>query len=175
MLDELYQLCHLNNKYRYNYYVSGHYPSSCLYLKHRPLYFSKYVSETGFFLRLQVKPTQLVLETVRNISFLSTVLELYSERTVSRKTFGIVYILQRVQSTETPFGFLIGFIDHLQVVTAINYSTVTHLHNLHLLHANISILSAVFSSSSLLPHVGACSRFWSIGLSFLSFLIRDSR
>jgi hypothetical protein len=31
--------------------------------------------------------------------------------------------------------------------------------------------------SSLLPHLGACSRFWSIGLivSFLSFLIRDSR
>jgi hypothetical protein len=32
-----------------------------------------------------------------------------------------------------------------------------------------------FSSSSLLPHLGACSRFWSIGLSFLSFLIKDSR
>jgi hypothetical protein len=26
-----------------------------------------------------------------------------------------------------------------------------------------------FFSSSLLPHLGACSRFWSIGLSFLSF------
>jgi hypothetical protein len=33
----------------------------------------------------------------------------------------------------------------------------------------------IFFSSSLLPHLGACSRFWSIGLSFLSFLIRDSR
>jgi hypothetical protein len=32
-----------------------------------------------------------------------------------------------------------------------------------------------FFSSPLLPHLGACSRFWSIGLSFLSFLIRDSR
>jgi hypothetical protein len=31
------------------------------------------------------------------------------------------------------------------------------------------------SSSLLLPHFEACSRFWSIGLSFLSFLIRDSR
>jgi hypothetical protein len=30
-------------------------------------------------------------------------------------------------------------------------------------------------SFSLLPHLEACSRFWSIGLSFLSFLIRDSR
>jgi signal recognition particle subunit SEC65 len=28
-----------------------------------------------------------------------------------------------------------------------------------------------FFSSSLLPHLGACSRYWSIGLSFLSFLI----
>jgi hypothetical protein len=32
-----------------------------------------------------------------------------------------------------------------------------------------------FISSSLLTHLGACSRFWSIGLSFLRFLIRDSR
>jgi hypothetical protein len=33
------------------YYVFGHYPSSCLYLKHRPVYFSKHnVSETGFCL-----------------------------------------------------------------------------------------------------------------------------
>jgi hypothetical protein len=30
-------------------------------------------------------------------------------------------------------------------------------------------------SSSLLPHLGVCSRFWSIRLSFLNFLIRDSR
>jgi hypothetical protein len=42
------------------YYVSGHYPSSCLYLKHRPVYISKHsVSEIGFSLRLQVKSTQL--------------------------------------------------------------------------------------------------------------------
>jgi hypothetical protein len=34
--------------------------SSCLYLKHRPVYFPKHsVSETGFCLRLQAKPTQL--------------------------------------------------------------------------------------------------------------------
>jgi hypothetical protein len=39
--------------HQYRYYVSGHYPSSCLY-------FSKHnVSETGFCLRLHVKPTQL--------------------------------------------------------------------------------------------------------------------
>jgi hypothetical protein len=38
----------------------GHYPSSCLCLKHHPVYFSKHdVSQTGFCLRLQVKPTQL--------------------------------------------------------------------------------------------------------------------
>jgi hypothetical protein len=33
----------------------------------------------------------------------------------------------------------------------------------------------LFFTFSLLPHLGACSRFWSIGLSFVSFLIRDSR
>jgi hypothetical protein len=44
----------------YKHYVSGHYPSSCLYLKHRPVYISKHnVSETGSCLRLEVKPTQL--------------------------------------------------------------------------------------------------------------------
>jgi hypothetical protein len=38
----------------YKYYVSGHHPSSC------PLYISeRNVSETGFFLRLQVNYTQL--------------------------------------------------------------------------------------------------------------------
>jgi hypothetical protein len=39
----------------YKYYVTGHYPSSCFHLKHRPVYISKHnVSETGFSLRLQV-------------------------------------------------------------------------------------------------------------------------
>jgi hypothetical protein len=47
-------------KLKYQYYVSGHYPSSCLYLKTVLFIFSKHnVSETGFYLRLQVKPTQL--------------------------------------------------------------------------------------------------------------------
>jgi hypothetical protein len=35
-----------------NYYVFGHFPSSCFYLKHN-------ISETGFSLCLQVKPNQL--------------------------------------------------------------------------------------------------------------------
>jgi hypothetical protein len=38
--------------HEYKCYVSGHYPSTCFYLKHNVL-------ETGFCLRLQVKPTQL--------------------------------------------------------------------------------------------------------------------
>jgi hypothetical protein len=33
-------------------------------------------------------------------------------------------LLSRVLVTETGFGFVFGFIDHLQVVTAINYHTV---------------------------------------------------
>jgi hypothetical protein len=44
---------------RYKYYVYGHYPSSCLYLKQSCLCFKHNVSETGFCLRLQVKPIQL--------------------------------------------------------------------------------------------------------------------
>jgi hypothetical protein len=45
---------------KYKYYVFGHYPSSCLYLKNRPVYFLKHnASETGFCPRLQVKPAQL--------------------------------------------------------------------------------------------------------------------
>jgi hypothetical protein len=41
-------------------YVFGHYPSSCLYLTRRRVSLSKHnVSETGFCLRIQVKPTQL--------------------------------------------------------------------------------------------------------------------
>jgi hypothetical protein len=44
----------------YKYYVSVHYPSSSICLKYRTVYFSKHdVSDTGFCLRLQVKPTQL--------------------------------------------------------------------------------------------------------------------
>jgi hypothetical protein len=44
-IDELFKYCFqrycFNSKLRYKYYVSGHYPSSCIYLKHRPIYISK--------------------------------------------------------------------------------------------------------------------------------------
>jgi hypothetical protein len=44
----------------YKYYVVGHYPSSCLYPKTSScLFFKKHnVSESGFCLRLQLKPTR---------------------------------------------------------------------------------------------------------------------
>jgi hypothetical protein len=46
--------------YYYKYYVFGHYPSSRVYLKRRPVYVSEHnVSETGFCLRLLVVRTQL--------------------------------------------------------------------------------------------------------------------
>jgi hypothetical protein len=49
-----------NSSTKYKYYVFGHYSSSCLYLKNSAVYFLKHnVSETGFCLRLQVKPTPL--------------------------------------------------------------------------------------------------------------------
>jgi hypothetical protein len=45
--------------FKYKYYISGHYPSSCFYPKHRLIYILKHnVSEVGFCLRLQVKSTQ---------------------------------------------------------------------------------------------------------------------
>jgi hypothetical protein len=40
---------------------------------------------------------------------------------------------------------------------------------------NDNSVQCIFFPSSSLPNFGACSRFWSIGLSFLSFLIRDNR
>jgi hypothetical protein len=49
-----------DNDILYKYDVFEHYPSSCLYIKHRPLYITKYiVSESAFCLRLHVKPIQL--------------------------------------------------------------------------------------------------------------------
>jgi hypothetical protein len=49
-----------------------------------------------------------------------------------------------------PFGLLIGFMNNPQVVTTINYNTVTHLQSLH---ANLFTLSgAVFTYSVSLNH-----------------------
>jgi hypothetical protein len=44
----------------------------------------------------------------------------------------------RVMPLKTPFGFVIGFITISLVVTTRNYYTVTHLHSIQSLHANIS-------------------------------------
>jgi hypothetical protein len=45
---------------QYKYYVSGHYPSTCFYLKYLPVYISTHdVSKTGFCLRLQLEPSHL--------------------------------------------------------------------------------------------------------------------
>jgi hypothetical protein len=48
-------------------------------------------------------------------------------------------ILSRVTVTKTGLGLVIGFIDHLQVVTTINYYTIAALHNLQSLHTNSSV------------------------------------
>jgi hypothetical protein len=45
--------------HQYKYYVFGHYPSSRLYLKTVLFIFKTQRFETGFCLRLQVKPTLL--------------------------------------------------------------------------------------------------------------------
>jgi hypothetical protein len=54
------------------------------------------------------------------------------------------------RSTGTPFGLVIGFMNNLQVLTTINYNTVTHLQSLH---SNLFTLSAaVFTYSVSLNH-----------------------
>jgi hypothetical protein len=41
------------------------------------------------------------------------------------------------------FGLVIGFTDHLHVVTINNYDTIADLHNLQTLHTNLLSLSAL--------------------------------
>jgi hypothetical protein len=49
---------------------------------------------------------------------------------------------------KTPFRLLIGFINHLQVVTTITYYTIARLHNLQSLRTNLLTLSAVIFTYS---------------------------
>jgi hypothetical protein len=53
---------------------------------------------------------------------------------------------------DTHFGLLIGFINHIQVVTTVNYNIVTDLHNLHSLHASLFSLSAIVFITHSLDH-----------------------
>jgi hypothetical protein len=51
-----------------------------------------------------------------------------------------IKILLRVLVTKTGFGLVIGFIDHSQAITTINYNIVHDLQNLQSLHYNLLIL-----------------------------------
>jgi hypothetical protein len=48
-----------------------------------------------------------------------------------------IYILLHVLVTKMGFGLVIGFINRSQVVTTINYNTVTNSHFYKLLHASL--------------------------------------
>jgi hypothetical protein len=52
-------------------------------------------------------------------------------------------VFGRLETRSLKFGLLIGFINHLQVVTTINYNTVPDSHNLQSQHAHLFTLSAV--------------------------------
>jgi hypothetical protein len=57
-----------------------------------------------------------------------------------------LYILSRVWGLKTGFGLVIGCINHLQVVTTINYYTIAHSQNLQSLHTNLlSLFPLVFT------------------------------
>jgi hypothetical protein len=47
------------------------------------------------------------------------------------------------------FRLVIGFIDHLQVVTTINYNTIADLHNLQSLHTNLSLSSWIYNTGTI--------------------------
>jgi hypothetical protein len=59
LLVRCHSLFGLSPIHCYKYNVFGHYPSSCLELNPSCLYFKHNVLETGFCLRLKVKPTLL--------------------------------------------------------------------------------------------------------------------
>jgi hypothetical protein len=83
--------------------------------------------------------------------------------------------------TGTPFGLVIGFIDNPQVVTAITYYTVTHLHNLQSLHTSLSqsiCISPHFiihccTHTSLLSHTPDLHRLTSYSSSMLLVFTAD--
>jgi hypothetical protein len=50
------------------------------------------------------------------------------------------------QWLKTGFGFVIGFINHLQVVTKNNYYTIADLHNLQSLHTNLLSLFPLYTT-----------------------------
>jgi hypothetical protein len=49
----------------------------------------------------------------------------------------LIFILSRVWVIKDGFGLVIGFINHFQVITTINYYTIAALHNLQSLHTNL--------------------------------------
>jgi hypothetical protein len=62
--------------------------------------------------------------TVQFIAQISAAHPLECSINLSSYIFSYLNILSRVLVTKTGFGLVIGFINHLQVVTKINYNTV---------------------------------------------------
>jgi hypothetical protein len=62
--------------------------------------------------------------------------------TVKRGVFSAVR-LKVYKRNWNAFGLLLGFSNHLQVVTTITYNTLVGLHTLQTLHTNLFTLSSV--------------------------------
>jgi hypothetical protein len=76
----------------------------------------------------------MLILTTTDLCLLSFCLLDYSFQAIFK---GMTNILSRVLVNKTGFGLVIGFLDHLQVVTTVNYNTlritviITHKEHLH--------------------------------------------
>jgi hypothetical protein len=84
------------------------------------------------------------------------------------KKMGISIIshCQVSQTLKMGFGLVIGFIDNLQVITTINYNTVTDLHNLQTFHTRYEGLESWISS---LPFCGIVNLHLILGMLYYCY------
>jgi hypothetical protein len=85
------------------YYVSGHYPSSCLYLKTVPFIFQNTTFRRLDCLHLQVKPTQLG-QINRTSPYLRTRRWIMSKNIIFVLMYHILKLLDLIKAKVQPYG-----------------------------------------------------------------------